>query len=99
MSAITKAFGGTGFGGGRSSVTTQIQQWVEANFHGTTIGNYTVYDLTVAPSPQPASTTATPASTTTGSTATAGSATPGSTAPTAGFGGHRTGRHRTATTG
>lgn len=99
MSAITKAFGGTGFGGGRSSVTTQIQQWVEANFHGTTIGNYTVYDLTVAPTPQPASTTATPASTTTGSTATAGSATPGSTAPTAGFGGHRTGRHRTATTG
>ncbi len=97
MSAVTKAFGGAGFGGGRSSVTTQIQQWVEANFHGTTIGDYTVYNLTVAPSPQPASMTTTTASTTTGTTT--GAATPGSTFPTTGFGGHRPVRHHTATTG
>ena len=45
------------FGGGRSSVTTQIQQWVQSNFHGTTMGNFTVYNLTVAPSPQPSTTT------------------------------------------
>ncbi|MGC4935621.1 ArnT family glycosyltransferase [Gordonia sp. DT30] len=54
--AVAEMFAAHGFGGGRSSVTTQIQQWVQANFHGTTIGDYTVYDLGVAPSPQPTTT-------------------------------------------
>lgn len=42
------------------SVTAEIQQWVQAHFRGTVIGDYTVYDLTATPSPQrPHSTTTT----------------------------------------
>jgi hypothetical protein len=40
-------FGGPGQAGGSSS--SQITQWVEANFMATTIGGTTVYDLTSSP--------------------------------------------------
>ena len=37
---------GGGAGGGGAGTSSEITQWVEANFTATTIGGTTVYDLT-----------------------------------------------------
>ncbi|HVV76499.1 MAG TPA: glycosyltransferase family 39 protein [Mycobacteriales bacterium] len=54
--------GGTGAGpggGSGSGTSSQITQWVEANFAETTVGGTTVYDLTAVPSGTTTSTTST----------------------------------------
>jgi 4-amino-4-deoxy-L-arabinose transferase-like glycosyltransferase len=43
---ISGGQGGGGFGGQGTSVSSQIASWVSSHYTATTVGNYTVYDLT-----------------------------------------------------